>query len=407
MMEQPVSVSELTYAIKGLLEEGIGDVMVSGELSNFKNHSSGHRYFTLKDADAQIGGVMWRSRTLTFRPEDGMRVIVRGKLSVYPAQGKYQIDCSAMRPEGLGDLHMAFEKLKVALRTKGYFDEGRKRPIPHRPGSVGIATSATGAALQDMLSTINTRFPLLDVLFRPTIVQGGAAATDIAQAIRELDRAGLDVIIIGRGGGSMEDLWCFNTEVVADAIFHASTPIISAVGHETDFTISDFVADRRAETPTAAAVMVTPVTAADVLLAIENLRTIIARNMINSVLDLREMAESFYDGRAARRITERLHMRQQFIDELTTRYGRSITSRISLCRQHIDHTQTLFASLHPLSPLKRGYAVVERNGHVLTGKDVLAAGDRVTLRRQTETSSILIEDIQPIVTPTRDHDSHG
>ncbi len=407
MMEQPVSVSELTYAIKGLLEEGIGDVMVSGELSNFKNHSSGHRYFTLKDADAQIGGVMWRSRTLTFRPEDGMRVIVRGKLSVYPAQGKYQIDCSAMRPEGLGDLHMAFEKLKVALRTKGYFDEGRKRPIPHRPGSVGIATSATGAALQDMLSTINTRFPLLDVLFRPTIVQGGAAATDIAQAIRELDRAGLDVIIIGRGGGSMEDLWCFNTEVVADAIFHASTPIISAVGHETDFTISDFVADRRAETPTAAAVMVTPVTAADVLLAIENLRTIIARNMINSVLDLREMAESFYDGRAARRITERLHMRQQFIDELTTRYGRSITSRISLCRQQIDHTQTLFASLHPLSPLKRGYAVVERNGHVLTGKDVLAAGDRVTLRRQTETSSILIEDIQPIVTPTRDHDSHG
>ena len=350
---------------------------------------------------------MWRSRTLTFRPEDGMRVIVRGKLSVYPAQGKYQIDCSAMRPEGLGDLHMAFEKLKVALRTKGYFDEGRKRPIPHRPGSVGIATSATGAALQDMLSTINTRFPLLDVLFRPTIVQGGAAATDIAQAIRELDRAGLDVIIIGRGGGSMEDLWCFNTEVVADAIFHASTPIISAVGHETDFTISDFVADRRAETPTAAAVMVTPVTAADVLLAIENLRTIIARNMINSVLDLREMAESFYDGRAARRITERLHMRQQFIDELTTRYGRSITSRISLCRQQIDHTQTLFASLHPLSPLKRGYAVVERNGHVLTGKDVLAAGDRVTLRRQTETSSILIEDIQPIVTPTRDHDSHG
>ena len=407
MMEQPVSVSELTYAIKGLLEEGIGDVMVSGELSNFKNHSSGHRYFTLKDADAQIGGVMWRSRTLTFRPEDGMRVIVRGKLSVYPAQGKYQIDCSAMRPEGLGDLHMAFEKLKVALRTKGYFDEGRKRPIPHRPGSVGIATSATGAALQDMLSTINTRFPLLDVLFRPTIVQGGAAATDIAQAIRELDRAGLDVIIIGRGGGSMEDLWCFNTEVVADAIFHASTPIISAVGHETDFTISDFVADRRAETPTAAAVMVTPVTAADVLLAIENLRTIIARNMINSVLDLREMAESFYDGRAARRITERLHMRQQFIDELTTRYGRSITSRISLCRQQIDHTQTLFASLHPLSPLKRGYAVVERNGHVLTGKDVLAAGDRVTLRRQTETSSILIEDIQPIGTPTRDHDSHG
>ena len=407
MTEQPVSVSELTYAIKGLLEEGIGDVMVSGELSNFKNHSSGHRYFTLKDADAQIGGVMWRSRTLTFRPEDGMRVIVRGKLSVYPAQGKYQIDCSAMRPEGLGDLHMAFEKLKVLLRAKGYFDEGRKRPIPHRPRSIGIATSATGAALQDMLSTINTRFPMLDVVFRPTIVQGDSAAADIAKAIRELDRAGLDVIIIGRGGGSMEDLWCFNTEVVADAIFNSSTPIISAVGHETDFTISDFVADRRAETPTAAAVLVTPVTAADLLLAIDNLRAVIARNMMSSVSDLREMAESFVDGRAARRITERLRLRQQRIDELTTRFPRSITNRIELSRRQIDHTVALLKSLHPLSPLKRGYAVVERNGHVLTGTDVLASGDRVTLRRQTETSTVLIEDILPIVSSSRDHDSHG
>ena len=407
MTEQPVSVSELTYAIKGLLEEGIGDVMVSGELSNFKNHSSGHRYFTLKDADAQIGGVMWRSRTLTFRPEDGMRVIVRGKLSVYPAQGKYQIDCSAMRPEGLGDLHMAFEKLKVLLRAKGYFDEDRKRPIPHRPRSIGIATSATGAALQDMLSTINTRFPMLDVVFRPTIVQGDSAAADIAKAIRELDRAGLDVIIIGRGGGSMEDLWCFNTEVVADAIFNSSTPIISAVGHETDFTISDFVADRRAETPTAAAVLVTPVTAADLLLAIDNLRAVIARNMMSSVSDLREMAESFVDGRAARRITERLRLRQQRIDELTTRFPRSITNRIELSRRQIDHTVALLKSLHPLSPLKRGYAVVERNGHVLTGTDVLASGDRVTLRRQTETSTVLIEDILPNVSSSRDHDSHG
>ena len=172
MRDQAVSVSELTYAIKGLLEEGIGDVLVSGEISNFKEHSSGHRYFTLKDADAQIGAVMWRTRSLTFRPEDGMRVVVRGRLSVYPPQGKYQIDCSAMRPEGVGDLHRAFEQLREALRVRGLFDADRKKPIPHRPRSVGIATSQTGAALQDMLSTIHRRFPLLDVVFRPTLVQG-------------------------------------------------------------------------------------------------------------------------------------------------------------------------------------------------------------------------------------------
>ena len=406
MTEQPVSVSELTYAIKGLLEEGIGDVMVSGEISNFKHHSSGHRYFTLKDADAQIGAVMWRSRTLTFRPEDGMRVVVRGKLTVYSAQGKYQIDCSAMRPEGLGDLHMAFEKLKESLRARGYFDESNKRPLPRRPRSVGIATSATGAALQDMLSTINYRFPLLDVVFRPTLVQGDGASEDIAKAIRELDRAGLDVIIIGRGGGSMEDLWCFNTEAVADAIYNAETPIISAVGHETDFTIADFVADRRAETPTAAAVIVTPITAEDLLIAIDDLRSTIVRIMTDNVIDLREIAESFVDGRAARRITERVLQRSQRIDDLTSRFARTITHRITMTRQRIDHVIALSTSLHPLAPLKRGYAVVERDGHVLTGADTLKAGDRVHLQRQTERSAVRVEETTP-TTPIPSDEHHG
>ncbi|MCX6140240.1 MAG: exodeoxyribonuclease VII large subunit [Candidatus Kapabacteria bacterium] len=403
MTETPVTVSELTYAIKGLLEEGIGDVMVSGEISNFKHHSSGHRYFTLKDADAQIGAVMWRSRTLTFRPEDGMRVVVRGKLSVYAIQGKYQIDCSAMRPEGLGDLHMAFERLKEALRARGYFDESRKRPLPRRPRSVGIVTSATGAALQDMLSTINTRFPLLDVVFRPTLVQGDGASEDIAKAIRDLDRAGLDVIIIGRGGGSMEDLWCFNTEVVADAIFTSNTPIISAVGHETDFTISDFVADRRAETPTAAAVIVTPITSHDLLLAIEEMRLEIVRTISLRVMDLLEFANGFVDGRAARRITERVLLRQQRIDELTTRFTRSILHRLAITTQRVDHIVALNTSLHPLAPLKKGYAVVERNGHVLTGTDRLSKGDIVRLRRLTEVSTVVIQNTDPASTPKEHH----
>lgn len=397
MRDQAVSVSELTYVIKGLLEEGIGDVLVSGEISNFKEHSSGHRYFTLKDADAQIGAVMWRTRSLTFRPEDGMRVVVRGRLSVYPPQGKYQIDCSAMRPEGIGDLHRAFEQLREALRVRGLFDAERKKPIPHRPRSVGIATSQTGAALQDMLSTINRRFPLLDVVFRPTLVQGEGAAEDIARAIAELDAAKLDVLIIGRGGGSLEDLWSFNTEVVAMAIANARTPLISAVGHETDVTIADFVADARAETPTAAAVMVTPITVDDLLEALDARQQDMTRTMRDRMDDMLQLAESFVDGRAARRVTERIHLRQQRVDELVSRSSRAVRHHTTFLKQRIDHTALYLTSLHPLAPLRRGYAVIERNGIVLAPSDHVQPGDTLTVQRFTESSTV---DVRSISDPT-------
>lgn len=407
MQDQAVSVSELTYVIKGLLEEGIGDVLVSGEISNFKQHTSGHRYFTLKDADAQIGAVMWRTRSLTFRPEDGMRVIVRGRLSVYPPQGKYQIDVSAMRPEGVGDLHRAFEQLREALRARGLFDADRKTPIPRRPRSVGIATSQTGAALQDMLSTINRRYPLLDVVFRPTLVQGDGAADDIARAIRELDAAKLAVIIIGRGGGSLEDLWSFNTEIVAMAIADARTPIISAVGHETDVTIADFVADARAETPTAAAVLVTPITVDDLVEALDDRMLGMTTMMRTRIEDMLETAESFVDGRAARRVSERIHLRQQRIDELVTRTSRGIRHQTHLLRQRIDHTAQYLTSLHPLAPLRRGYAVVERNGTVLGPHDRVHPGDTLVVQRFTESSTVTVETVTaPTILPPQSHD-HG
>ena len=407
MQDQAVSVSELTYVIKGLLEEGIGDVLVSGEISNFKQHTSGHRYFTLKDADAQIGAVMWRTRSLTFRPEDGMRVIVRGRLSVYPPQGKYQIDVSAMRPEGVGDLHRAFEQLREALRARGLFDADRKTPIPRRPRSVGIATSQTGAALQDMLSTINRRYPLLDVVFRPTLVQGDGAADDIARAIRELDAAKLDVIIIGRGGGSLEDLWSFNTEIVAMAIAEARTPIISAVGHETDVTIADFVADARAETPTAAAVLVTPITVDDLVEALDDRMLGMTTMMRTRIEDMLETAESFVDGRAARRVSERIHLRQQRIDELVTRTSRGIRHQTHLLRQRIDHTAQYLTSLHPLAPLRRGYAVVERNGTVLGPHDRVHPGDTIVVQRFAESSTVTVDTVAaPTILPPQSHD-HG
>ena len=383
MIDQPISVSELTYAIKGLLETGIGQVSVIGEISNYKHHSSGHRYFTLKDADAQISGAMWKTRQLTFVPADGMRVVVHGRLSVFAPQGKYQIDCISMQPEGVGDLHRAFEQLREKLLNLGYFDSARKRPLPRPVRRVGIATSATGAVIRDMLTTLRRRFPAMEVVFRPTIVQGGEQASrDIARAIDDLNAEGVDVIIVGRGGGSLEDLWCFNTQIVADAILSSHAPVISAVGHETDVTISDFVADLRAPTPTAAAELITPVTMQDLIEGIEELRRRMISDVESTVRNLKQMALAFVDGRAARRLTERVHQRSQRIDDLTTRASRALLQNIQIRRMHIDHTVALLSSLHPLAPLQRGYAVLERDGTVINADVLLSPGEVIDIRRQ-------------------------
>ncbi len=397
MTEQAISVSLLTGEIKRLLESEIGEVLVVGEISNYKPHSSGHRYFTLKDADASIGGVMWRSRSLSFTPQDGMRVVVRGRLSVYPIQGKYQIDCVTMRPEGVGDLHRAFEELKQRLGALGYFDLARKRPLPRVIRRVGIATSATGAVIRDMLTTIERRFPALEVVFRPTIVQGGEQATaDIARAIEELNRTEVDVIIVGRGGGSLEDLWCFNTQTVAEAIRSSAIPIISAVGHETDVTISDFVADVRAATPTAAAELVTPVTRQDLLQVIESLRRQMVADVQRNIADLQQLAVGFIDGRAARRVTERIMIRSQRVDELTSRLSHASLQRIARARIRVDHATALLSSLHPLAPLQRGYAVIERDGHVINASDAITVGDHIAIRRQADVIQTVVEAVQAI-----------
>lgn len=394
--EGAVSVGELTTAIRGLLEEGIGDVLVVGEISNFKQHTSGHRYFTLKDGDAAIAGVMWRSRALTFMPEDGMQVIVGGRLSVYAARGTYQIDCAYMRPLGVGGLWAAFEKLKTELALRGWFAMDRKRPLPRFPRTVGIITSPTGAAIQDMLSTLQRRFPALHVIVRPTLVQGEGSAEDIVAAIREMNETDADVIIVGRGGGSIEDLWSFNTEMVAEAIHNSRLPVVSAVGHETDTTIADFVADRRAATPTAAAELVTPFTASDLLQAVDDLRERITLDVLDNVTSLREMAESFVDGTAARRITERLLHRGQRIDELQTRMLRTLNHQIYVRQQQLAHHVTHLNSLHPERPLKLGYAIIERDGKPVTVHDHLNVNDRLTLKRSTEVSTVIVDSTTPV-----------
>jgi exodeoxyribonuclease VII large subunit len=253
------SVSELTQEIRGLLEGRFAQIWVEGEISNCKVWNTGHMYFTLKDGGAQVKAVMFRSalRYLRFKPADGLHVVARGQLGVYEAKGEYQIVCEHMEPQGLGALQLAFEQLKKKLQAQGMFDRARKRPLPALPRRIGIVTSLDGAALRDILKVLTRRAPNTSVLIRPARVQGEDAAADVATALRLIAKVpGVDVVIVGRGGGSIEDLWAFNEERVARAIVNCPVPVVSAVGHETDVTIADFVADLRAPTPSAAAEMV-------------------------------------------------------------------------------------------------------------------------------------------------------
>ena len=252
-------ISELTSRIRTLVEEAFFEIWVEGELSNCRVWNTGHMYFTLKDANAQIKGVMFRSslQRLRFTPEDGQRVVARGRVSVYERKGEYQILCEHLEPEGLGALQLAFDQLKQRLTKEGLFDERRKRPLPALPRKIGVVTSLDGAAVRDIIQVLGRRYANAHVVIRPTRVQGEGAALDIARGLAAIARVrGVDVVIVGRGGGSIEDLWAFNEEVVARAIAGCPVPTISAVGHETDVTIADFVADLRAPTPSAAAEMV-------------------------------------------------------------------------------------------------------------------------------------------------------
>ncbi len=257
----PLSVTQLTALVRSALDQEIGHVLVAGEISNLRAHGSGHVYFTLKDERSQLRCVMFRSaaQLLVFRPADGQQVVLRGRVDLYQERGELQIYVDTMEPLGTGALQLAFEQLKRRLAAEGLFDERRKRPLPYLPARIGIATALSGAALHDILVILRARCPALQVVVRPVRVQGPGSADDICQAIADLNaHAGLEVLIVARGGGSLEDLWSFNEERVARAIAESRLPVVAAIGHEVDFTIADFVADRRAPTPTAAAEIVVP-----------------------------------------------------------------------------------------------------------------------------------------------------
>ncbi len=391
-----LSVTGLTTRISSVLTEGIGFVRVRGEISNYLSHSSGHRYFTLKDPKAQISCVFWKTRQLTFTPEDGMEVIVEGSLTVYPPRGNYQIDCVRIIREGRGGLYLAFEELKAKLEGEGLFDPLRKKSLPVFPMKIGVSTSPTGAAVRDILETINGRFPLSTVYFRPTLVQGEGSAEDIARAVKELDESPAEVIIIGRGGGSIEDLWSYNTETVARAVFNANKPVISAVGHETDFTIADFTADARAATPTAAAVMVTPNTLDDILGYTDKLENDLGEAMDEYIEELQLRLDAIENSYLFRVVPDRLKTYSQLNDSLELALTDKIKTKLSFLKQKTGHLEMMCSSLQPLQPLKKGFSLLYDGSKLLGNEQSLTDYSNVTVKRLNEVAEVSVKSVEKI-----------
>lgn len=353
------SVSEITRAIKSSLEAQFTAVWIEGEISNFNHHTSGHMYFRLKDGDAVIDAVMFRgsNQGLRFKPKDGTLVIVFGRVSVFEKRGNYQIYVERMEPKGMGALQLALEELKEKLRKEGLFDEARKKLIPHLPKRIGIVTSPTGAAIRDILNIVNRRFSNVHILIHPVLVQGPEAAADIAKAIDTMNRlANTEVLIVGRGGGSLEDLWPFNEEVVARAIARSKIPIISAVGHEVDFTIADFVADLRAPTPSAAAELVIPEKSAletDVRSFRQRLENAV-RSLVSLYKERLTQITSRYAFKQPRAYVEQLTQR---LDDLIRQLSREMETMIEKARRDFKEHLVKLEAMNPLAILERGYSV--------------------------------------------------
>jgi exodeoxyribonuclease VII large subunit len=422
-----LTVTQLATLVRDRLESAVGAVWVAGEISNLRPQPSGHVYFTLKDDRSQIAVVMFRAaaQVLVFRPADGMEVVVAGRVSFFPQRGAVQLYADAMEPRGLGALQLAFEQLKLRLGAEGLFAADRKRPLPRFPRAVGIVTALQGAAIHDMRSVLRTRWPACRVVVRPVRVQGAGAGREVAAAIADLNRLGwLDVLIVGRGGGSLEDLWAFNEEVVARAIAASRIPVVTGVGHEVDFTIADFVADARAPTPTAAAALVVPDRAevaralarADAALGTALRRRVAAgrdrvavlerrlgdpeRRVAEVALRLDELA-----ARARRGLARRVAWERREVDALAVRLARTgpepalrragdrlagagqrlrfaLAVRVRQARAALERAAGRLDALSPLACLARGYAIVRRggaDGPVVREARALAAGDAVAL----------------------------
>ena len=423
-----LNVSELNNYIKNILDNDtfLNRIYLKGEISNFKSHTRGHLYFTLKDDLARINAVMFQSntRSLKFVPEDGMKVMVKGRVSAYPTSGSYQIYVETMELDGLGNLYIEYEKLKEKLYKEGLFNKEHKKPIPRFPTKIGIVTADTGAAVRDIMSTIKRRYPLCEAILFPTLVQGGEAAPNIVKQIEVADQFGCDILIVGRGGGSIEDLWAFNEESVARAIYNAKTPIISAVGHEPDFTIADFVADLRAPTPTGAAEMAVP-TKLDIENILNQYKIRLNKNIKNLVntkfIELRNLKNSFvlknpmslYEIKEQKldKLIEEANKNMQIIldnkkhllemdlnkiklmsptniindnknklKELVVNLNNVMDKNLNNTKHHLDYLINTLKLVNPLNILSNGYSLVRINDKVIKDSKELKVNDEINIK---------------------------
>lgn len=415
-----LKISEVNNYIKNILDKDmfLNKIYLKGEISNFKNHTRGHLYFTLKDDTSRLSAVMFygNASRLTFTPEDGMNVLVEGRISAYPAQGSYQIYIDSMTPDGLGALYIEYEKLKKELLEKGLFNEEHKKKIPRFPEKIGVITASTGAAVRDIMSTIKRRYPVCEAILFPCLVQGRDAAEDIVRQIKRADEYGVDTIIVGRGGGSIEDLWAFNERIVADAIYECNTPIISAVGHEIDWTIADYVADLRAPTPTGAAEMAVP-TINDINILINNYKIRLNKNIKNMVntkfIKWRNLKNSFI----LKNPMAMYEVKEQKLDVLIDKTNKNIKDIIKnneirinkvLMSYVIKNPYVLIEDkkqkyslllntlklVNPLGILEKGYSLVEVNGSIIKSSRDVNIDDCITVKLHEGSIKAVVREIE-------------
>ena len=396
--QEALTVSELNARIKGLIESDpvLGSVCVRGELSNYKVYPSGHHYFTLKDAESSLRCVMFRfaASKLRFRPESGMGVTVWGRVSVYPRDGAYQLYCEDIMPEGAGDLQVAFEQLREKLQREGLFDPAHKKPIPRYPERIAVITSSAGAAVHDIIRVLRKRWPVAKVILLPVRVQGVEAPPEIVGALRYANRYKVaDVIITGRGGGSIEDLWAFNDERVARAIYESELPVISAVGHEPDVTIADYVADLRAATPSNAAELAAP-DMSELREAIMSARARLDQAVDRGIRERRKRLEELGSRRVMRSPTGFIDQRRLELDSIRLRLDSAATRKLGRERQQFAALAAKLDALSPLKVLGRGYSIaLDSEGRAVKEAGQLRPGDRLSLRLAKGEADCLVESV--------------
>ncbi len=381
---QTMTVSQLNLFIKDILGQIplLNNIRIKGEISNFKHHSSGHMYMSLKDGSGVLKAVMFRTSaaSLTFKPENGMQVVAEGRISVYERDGQYQLYINSMEQDGKGNLYEQFEKLKASLQKEGLFDQAAKKPIPRFPKRIGVVTAATGAALRDIINILSRRFKAADICLYPTLVQGIGAAESIKEAIEYFNNTNsADVLIVGRGGGSIEDLWAFNEEAVARAIFESKIPIISAVGHETDFTIADFVADLRAPTPSAAAELAVP--SGDELIEKFKSAEIRLASSVKKILENRRLKLKMYaENRVLRDPVSQISEKGIYLDHLSKLFENSVSGIMTKKQQNLEVMASKLDGLSPLSTLSRGYSVTKNSqGGVIKSVTQVKQGEGISV----------------------------